>query len=226
MQKRLVIIRHAQTAASSDKGLYDIADPDSLSLNAVGVADANAIGKLLKSKLPDPPIVVSSPSKRCQQTAAIVASHLGVPEYSIITIENLRAQGWGREQFPGRRALMRSWSYPDGLLDSCFPGGESGWQARARGLAALSEILALPGQRDSSLVVTHGFMLRCILGSFLGWTPGQLNQSARVTPGGGVVFELECGAALPTQKPQQEHLGEISEALPTIARMEYIKSPR
>lgn len=189
--RQLAIVRHGQTVASADKALYDVDDPDSLPLTDAGLEEAHELASVLARHIGRRTrAVVCSPSVRCLQTAEIVCSHLFVVGSAPTVIEDLRAQGWGKEQFPGRRELMRSWTYPEGLLDSCFPGGEPGWHARDRAVAALTEIIAVADSYDWTVVVTHGFMLRCMLGELLGWTAEELNASARVSPGKGVFVRL------------------------------------
>jgi phosphohistidine phosphatase len=69
--RTLFILRHAQ--AASPAGTEDLHRP----LTAQGMADARALGKLMKAKMYKPDFVVCSPARRAQQTYRRLAEALG-----------------------------------------------------------------------------------------------------------------------------------------------------
>ncbi len=69
--RTLFILRHAQ--AASPAGTEDLHRP----LTAQGMADARALGKLMKAKMYKPDFVVCSPARRAQQTYRRLAEGLG-----------------------------------------------------------------------------------------------------------------------------------------------------
>jgi len=85
-----IFIRHGQTDANTDSGVIDTVLGKDLSLNDEGKKQAQNAGAELKSKKID--LIISSPYKRTQETAKIIAEELGMPEGDVMIDE--RVQEW------------------------------------------------------------------------------------------------------------------------------------
>lgn len=152
----MFLFRHGETDWNREGRLQGKTDTP---LNATGLAQAEALAERLRGRRLD--AIVSSDLTRALTTARIVAEALGVP---LATDEGLRETGVGQAEgmiwedakarFGGE--LTERW-YSEG--NTAFPGGETGHETLARGLAALRRFTAAhPYPRIG--VSTHGAMLR------------------------------------------------------------------
>ena len=82
--KKLYLIRHAKSSWD-DLSLTDFERP----LNKRGLKDAPKMGKILKKALLDPDCIVTSPARRAQETAEIIADKIGFPIKKIILEKNI-----------------------------------------------------------------------------------------------------------------------------------------
>ena len=114
-------------------------------------------------------LVFSSPLRRAQQTAVVVAERLGV---EVEVLEGLRELNVG--DLDGRsdaaswqvyEQVLQDWR--DGRADSRFPGGEDRHELCARLTGALQQI-ALVAKGRPALVVAHGANLRAALPELAG----------------------------------------------------------
>jgi len=80
----LTLIRHAKSDWSQS-GLSDFSRP----LNKRGLKNAPMMGRILKSMLPTPDHLISSPALRAITTARLIAAELGYPEKEISSDESL-----------------------------------------------------------------------------------------------------------------------------------------
>jgi broad specificity phosphatase PhoE len=137
-----------------------------LSLTEGGLAEAGQLSEKLadRCRLGPAPLVVASPLRRAQQTAAMVASALGA---DFVTMEELRELNVG--ELDGRgdpaawaayEAVLRGWR--SGRLEIRFPGGESLSELCARLQRGLTMVAsrAVTGQ---AIVIAHGGNLRAAL---------------------------------------------------------------
>jgi ribonuclease H / adenosylcobalamin/alpha-ribazole phosphatase len=150
--KRLVLVRHAEPSVTGVcYGALDVP------LSPQGRAQAAALAERLHGERFD--AVVSSPRVRAVETAAA----LGLP---VETDERLRELDFG--SFEGRTyeelerdepELYRAWM--ETPTEVRFPGGESYADLRVRATQALEEL------RGSTLVVTHGGVIRAAVSTWL-----------------------------------------------------------
>ena len=132
---RLVyLVRHAEAG----KTLGAVPGEDAFDrLTARGVGQAAELGALLHSREGCCAAVLSAGERRCQQTAAAIASALGVPAAEVRT---------------------------DGALTCCLPGvSETPAQRAARGLRAVEAFLE--ATRGDVVVVSHGTLISLMLHS-------------------------------------------------------------
>jgi broad specificity phosphatase PhoE len=153
----LVVVRHGQTTANAQGLLLGRLDVD---LNDVGRAQASA----LAAALPTPDLVVSSPLRRTQQTAAAFGVDVEVDERWI----ELDYGAWdGR---PADEVPADAWER--WRADAAFtpPGGESLAGLTARVHRALDDLVVrTPEQRI--VVVTHVSPVKAAAGWALGLGP-------------------------------------------------------
>jgi 2,3-bisphosphoglycerate-dependent phosphoglycerate mutase len=147
LSKQLYLVRHCQAAGQ---------EPDS-PLTSDGTAQAADLVRFLS----DLPVdrIVSSPFLRARASIMPLARRLDLPvEIDARLAERVLA---GPGPLPDWRDHLRAgFADPDLYL----PGGESGRTAQARGVAALTDILAHPAQHTA--VVTHGNLLALLLQHF------------------------------------------------------------
>lgn len=116
-------------------------------------------------------LVVTSPTRRCAAFAEALALGRGLP---LEVWPNLGERGWGdwegcaADQIPAAD-LSRFWADPVGFTP---PGAEPFAAFRERGLRAWDGLLTHPARHP--LVVTHGGVLRVVLGAVLDMPPAAL----------------------------------------------------
>lgn len=116
-------------------------------------------------------MILTSPAQRCAPFAEALAVGTGVP---VEVWPDLGERDFG--SWEGRAAaeiplneLCRFWADPVGFTP---PGGEPFTAMRQRSLAAWRRLLTSSAERP--LVITHGGIIRVILGEVLGISPSQL----------------------------------------------------
>ena len=82
--KTLFLVRHAKSSWK-DSSIDDNDRP----LNKRGKRDAPFMGELLKEKVVNPDLVISSPAKRASKTAQIIAEQIGYYKKDIIYSEEI-----------------------------------------------------------------------------------------------------------------------------------------
>jgi broad specificity phosphatase PhoE len=155
----LFLFRHGETDWNRAGRLQGHTDT---SLNATGLAQAQALIERLRPHRLD--AVVSSDLARAWTTGQIVAEGLGI---ALIREPGLReahigeAEGlfWPEVKSRFGETLTERWFTDD---DAAFPGGETGFETRSRGLAALRRFVAGHPYRRIG-VSTHSAMVRQLM---------------------------------------------------------------
>jgi alpha-ribazole phosphatase len=122
--------------------------------------------------------VISSPLVRCADFARRLAVRESLPLQLEPRLQEMHFGVWeGRTSaalmVEHAEALSAFWRDPDGHPP---PGGESLGQFTARVLAAWSETV-LGGTAQPVLVVTHGGVIRVLLGQLLGYSTARMQRS-------------------------------------------------
>ena len=185
MECLLFLFRHGETDWNREGRLQGHTDTP---LNPTGLAQAQALAERLRPHRLDS--VVSSDLARAWTTGRIVAEDLGVP---LIGEPGLReanigeAEGlyWPEVKSRFGETLTERWFTDD---DAAFPGGETGFETRSRGLAALRRFVAEQPYRRIG-VSTHGAMVRQLMKHAL--PPGSPPARTRNT----VLYILQYEAA-------------------------------
>ena len=169
----LAFVRHGQTdwnLALRIQGRTDIP------LNDTGRAQALLAAERLRDGGYDR--IVASPLQRARETAAIIASDLGLDEPR--THLGLAERDYGE----GEGMLVADFRarYGHGPV----PGAETHEQLTRRALAALTDVAADggPGEDERLIVVAHGGLIRAVVGHASGGTqprPGERIENGSVT---------------------------------------------
>jgi broad specificity phosphatase PhoE len=159
VERRLYLVRHAETEALTASGHMRSADP--IPLTRRGIAQAEALGRLFA----DLPMteVHSSSLDRTAHTARLLAG----PGRALRLHDGLREISLG--DMDGAHSSEIFAAAPGWLADpdAALPGGESLNQVTARAAATLGAILAGSREHDA-VVVAHGGVNRGLIAHLVG----------------------------------------------------------
>ncbi len=189
----LILVRHSITEASAaGRNLGQRTDPP---LAAAGVELAEALGAALALELAELPHdrvrVISSPARRCRQTAEAIAPDLDLATDAIEILPGLLEIDYGAwdgltaEECRARDPELRAAWEADPFGTRC-PGGESGEEVARRAFAALAPVESwLAGDRARAVVaVAHNHVLRLRLCDLFGWPMREYRERLITDPGG------------------------------------------
>lgn len=181
-----LLVRHGRTHENDDRGRYSD-NPEGSPLNATGRAQAWRLAGFMRAIGFVSAVALSSPVPRATETACLLLEQTGATA-RVHPLQQLGPQRWGDVEIPGRRELMRTWSYPLGVLDSRFPGGESGWEVYAR-ISPVAELVKslVCERRRNVLVVSHGLVLRLLMARLLGHDRRTIETNENPPPGCGAL---------------------------------------
>lgn len=189
----LILVRHATTEAS--RSGVNLGQRTDAALTADGHRLARDTGASIAAELESLPegerAVVSSPARRCRETAEAIAEALGLPPASIGLDEGLREIDYGdweglSEEECRRRDpdLRRRWEADP--YATATPGGESGSDVAARAFAVLvplEERLTAEHGR-AVVVVSHNHVVRLRLAALMAMPMPDYRRRVRADPGG------------------------------------------
>lgn len=190
----LYLARHAETVFNRARRMQgnDAHTP----LTRAGLAQAEAMGAALARHFAETgeplPRLWSSPAGRAQQTAAIVAEHLGIDFFAIRTDSRLREIEVGRWIGRDYAAIIAEegeiLDHDHRLFRMPIPGGEHYADIAARLAAWLADAGEAP-----ALVISHGMTARVLRGLLAGGRPFEGVPIAADVPQ-GTVMRLAGGA--------------------------------
>lgn len=188
----LFLVRHATTEAS--QAGVNLGQRTDAPLTPDGRSLAEQTGRSLAAELEALPrgevSVVSSPARRCRQTAEAIAGVLGVETASIRIDDRLWEIDYGeweglseadcRQRDPD---LRRAWE--EDPYATATPGGESGSEVAARAFAAMAPIedLLASDRGRIAVVVTHNHVVRLRLTALLGMPMSEYRRRVQADPG-------------------------------------------
>lgn len=170
---RFLLLRHGQTPMSAARQYSGLSDP---SLSELGRYQAERAAQYLASR-GGIDVIVSSPLKRCQETALAAAQALGMSD--IRTLDDLREMDFG--QWDGLTFSQAHESEPElhqqWLADPKVapPGGESLVQAHRR-IKRVREELQREYGEATILVVSHVTPIKSILRQALDASAGMFHR--------------------------------------------------
>jgi broad specificity phosphatase PhoE len=189
----LILVRHSITEASAaGRNLGQRTDPP---LAAAGVELAGRLGATLRLELDelahDGTRLLSSPARRCRQTAEAIAPALGISGSATEILPALLEIDYGawdgltaeecRARDPERRAAWEA----DPFTTRC-PEGESGEEVARRAFAALAPVEAWLAEDRArvAVAVAHNHVLRLRLCDLFGWPMREYRERVVTDPAG------------------------------------------
>lgn len=198
----LILVRHATTAHSAaGRNLGQRTDPP---LAEAGFALAAALGDTLAAELAelahDELRLVSSPARRCRQTAEALVPRLPTEPRAIETADGLLEIDYGAwdgltaGECRARDPQLRADWEADPFLTRC-PDGESGSDVADRAFAVLGPIEAwLAAERSRvAIVVAHNHVNRLRLCALFGWPMREYRDRLAQDPAGYSIIGLGSG---------------------------------
>lgn len=197
---RLILIRHGSTQMTAERRYSGRRDVD---LNPEGQAQAQAVAERMgRMLIPSPataPILVSSPLKRCRQTAEAIAARIGV---SVAIDDAFVECDFGVWEGLTFAEVAKTWSEEQNawLASSQVapPGGESFAEVATRVRPAVSRLAGENADR-AVVVVTHVTPIKLVLRDALDATDSLLHRLYLDAAGISVVdFWPDGGVAVRT----------------------------
>lgn len=171
LMNTIYLIRHGQTVNNVARSNlvstynYEKKCPDP-ALNEIGIKQAHLLGKRLERCHVD--MIYTSDLLRAQQTSAIINEYLNK---DIITRVELREFDMGELHLRSREDIKDEYpefynSWDKHETDMPYPNGECGKDVEKRAMKIINEVIEKDIQ--STLIVTHGGVIRVLLSVFLG----------------------------------------------------------
>lgn len=189
----LILVRHSTTAASAaGRNLGQRTDPP---LADAGVELATQLGEALALELGELPHervrLLSSPARRCRQTAEVIAPAVGLDpaaievEAGLLEIDYGAWDGLTAEECHARDPELRAAWEADPFATRC-PGGESGEDVARRAFPALEpvETWLADDRAGLAVAVAHNHVLRLRLCALFGWPMHEYRNRLVTDPGG------------------------------------------
>lgn len=169
----LYLVRHGQTRLNIDKRYIGLTD---LELTDLGIRQAYAVGKEIKSLPINISRIYTSPMKRTVQTAAEIKKSL--TDLDVIEIADLAEVDFGL--WEGMLSTEAEERYPEiynqlreAPLETSFPDGGSLMEIRNRTLAFVKS-LATENPEDEFIIVSHGGPIRMVIAEVMGLNDGNI----------------------------------------------------
>ncbi|AQA23133.1 histidine phosphatase super family protein [Rhodococcus sp. MTM3W5.2] len=170
--ERIVLLRHGESEANIDPGIYERVPDYRIPLTARGVEQSRVAGERLREQFDGQKVCVYvSPYLRAYQTLEA----LGIDDLIERRIEEprLREQDWANYQDPDEIARQTGLRNTYGHFFYRFNEGESGADVFDR-VSTFMETLyrhrAKPGFPPNTLVVTHGLTMRLFCMRWFHWS--------------------------------------------------------
>ena len=184
-RRRIVMLRHGRTVWNVERRFQGSAD---LPLDDIGVAQADAAATQLERA--EPALLLSSDALRATQTAAALATSIGVemrPDPRLREADLGYWEGLTREEVE-RRFPREYLAWRHGI-DIRRGGGETYAEVAERAQAAVDEALERLASGESMVVVTHGGTAKAAIGRLLGLAPDSWHRLSSLAHGRWTVLE-------------------------------------
>lgn len=208
LPERIILVRHGQSEANVDAGIYTIKGDNKIELTELGSRQACEAGRRLQELVGDEPVhMFISPFQRAYQTARNIRAHLNVLWTTVDPTIREQEMGNLQKNFDVQReeqkAIGRFWYR--------FEGGESGADVYGRVALFWNVIKNLnlnPGRAHipNVLVVTHGLTMRLLLMRLFHWSPDTFETVWN--PNNCEIWVLKKNLALKTELPYELDLEE------------------
>jgi broad specificity phosphatase PhoE len=189
----LILVRHSTTEASAaGRNLGQRSDPPLAGSGAVLAERLGATLALELNELPHDGVrLLSSPARRCRQTADAIAPALGLAADAVEVVPALLEIDYGgwdgltaeecRARDPERRAAWEA----NPFTTRC-PDGESGEEVAGRAFPVIQAVEAWVAEERSrvAVVVAHNHVLRLRLCHLFGWPMREYRERLSTDPAG------------------------------------------
>ena len=159
---RFFLVRHAETLVTGPRVLRGVASAQD-ALSERGHQQATACAAEFAARALHDPRVYASTYLRAQQTAAAIATALGVDLHVVDGLQEMDIGAWRGRPYSHLETHTHELLGPGGYL--AFPGGESQLDVTRRNRAALERLLARGG---TPIIVSHGLAIHALICDLLG----------------------------------------------------------
>ncbi|MFC8302198.1 histidine phosphatase family protein [Specibacter sp. NPDC057265] len=170
--EQIIMLRHGESAANIDPGIYDSIPDYRIPLTELGVAQARAAGERVRRQLDGQKVrVYVSPYLRAHQS--LEAMELGDLVESIMEEPRLREQDWANFQDPAQIAAQKELRDAYGHFFYRFREGESGSDVYDRVSSFMETLFRHWAKADhppNALFVTHGLTMRLLCMRWFHWS--------------------------------------------------------
>jgi len=189
----LILARHSITEASA--AARNLGQRSDLPLTPAGLELAARLGTALAAELQELPHdevrIVTSPARRCRETAEAVAGPLGIDvaaigvEPGLLEVDYGDWDGLTADECAARDPELRARWVADPYETRC-PNGESGSDVAVRSFAVLEPIEAwlADGRDRCAVVVAHNHVNRVRLCALFGWPMREYRARVTQDPAG------------------------------------------
>jgi len=200
----LFLVRHATTAAS-ESGV-NLGQRTDAPLLPAGRERAAMTGSAIRAELAAISVgdlrLLTSPARRCRETAEIVGDALGRPDLEpeadprLWEIDYGAWEGLSADECRARDPELRA-AWEADPYATRTPGGESGSDVAARAFAALAPLEAwLAGDRGTAaIVVSHNHVVRLRIAAQLGLPLADYRRRVTADPGGYSMITIGPGGS-------------------------------
>ncbi len=198
----LFLVRHSATAASAaGRNLGQRSDPP---LAPAGVTLAQRLGATLVLELTELPHdelrIISSPARRCVQTAQAIAAGMDLPAGAVETADGLLEMDYGAwdgltaDESRARDPELRAAWEADPYATRC-PEGESGADVARRASAVLDpiDVWLADDRARCAIVIAHNHVNRVCLCMLFGWPMREYRDRLAADPAGYSLIGLGGG---------------------------------
>ncbi|WP_141012936.1 histidine phosphatase family protein [Nocardioides sambongensis] len=165
MTRRIVLLRHGQTAWNAERRIQGQLDSE---LDATGLLQAKTVAPVVAAM--EPTLLVSSDLKRARATAEAVAEATGLSASYDVRVREFHLgdrQGLTHDEYaalaPAEFARFRAGEWRG------IPGAESPEEVASRYRAALVDVADALGEHGTAVVVSHGAAIKIGTAVRLGW---------------------------------------------------------
>lgn len=173
LPERIILVRHGQSEANLDPGIYTVKGDNRIELTDEGSQQALEAGLKIKALIGDEPVhMFISPFQRAYQTARNIRKNLNIQWTTVDPSIREQEMGNLQKNFEAQREEQKQ----IGRFWYRFDSGESGADVYGRVSLFWNVIKTLNLNADhphisNVLVVTHGLTMRLLLMRLFHWSP-------------------------------------------------------
>jgi len=167
--EKIIAVRHGESYEDVDPNIRSTVDDNAIELTKLGIEQAKEVARSIRDELElfDIITLVSSTSRRAEQTTEIIAEELSDPRVQIMTEKSIRNLDWGSTNADNVKEIEQE-RYQAGVLYYHFPNGDytPDYVKRIQDFVqVLIESKYEVTESECVVLVCHGFSLRIIVKS-------------------------------------------------------------